>query len=168
MPPRTAAAASAPPGPSAKPAPVRVFVVDDSSVVRAFVKKVLEGAPDVTLVGAAEDGARAIRKLAGLDVDVVVLDVEMPVLDGLSALPDILEAPTRPPKVVMASTLTKRGASISIQALVKGAADYVPKPSSLGAAGADEFKALLLERVRAWGAKVRQERERTAPRPTAD
>jgi two-component system chemotaxis response regulator CheB len=167
MPPRPAAAARAPSGPSAPATALRVFVVDDSGVVRAFVKRVVDAAADLTLVGSAEDGAAAVRKLDGLDVDVVVLDVEMPVRDGLDALPDILKAPTRPPQVVMASTLTKRGAAISIQALVKGAADYVPKPTSLGAGGADAFKALLLEKVRAWGQKARQERERTRGATTA-
>ena len=167
MPPRPAAAARAPSGPSAPATALRVFVVDDSGVVRAFVKRVVDAAADLTLVGSAEDGAAAVRKLDGLDVDVVVLDVEMPVRDGLDALPDILKAPARPPQVVMASTLTKRGAAISIQALVKGAADYVPKPTSLGASGADAFKALLLEKVRAWGQKARQERERTRGVTTA-
>jgi two-component system chemotaxis response regulator CheB len=165
--PPSPAAAGAPPDRTAPTARIRAFVVDDSSVVRAFVTKALEAAPDVTVVGTAEDGARAIRKLDGLDVDVVVLDVEMPILDGLSALPDILKAPAQPPKVVMASTLTRRGASISIQALVKGAADYVPKPTSLGADGAEEFSRVLLASVRAWGAKVRQERERASARRPA-
>ncbi|MFP4125945.1 MAG: response regulator, partial [Alphaproteobacteria bacterium] len=164
MPPPPVAAARSPSGPTA---PLRVFIVDDSSVVRAFVRGVLERASDVTLVGTAADGAAAVRRLEGLEVDVVLLDVEMPVRDGLDALPDILSAPVRPPKVVMASTLTRRGASISIQALVRGAADYVAKPTSLQAGGAETFATLLLEKVRAWGAKVRQERARPSARPAA-
>jgi len=167
MPPHPAAAARPPSGPTAPATALRVFVVDDSSVVRAFVTKALARGRDLTVVGTAADGAAAVRQLEGLEVDVVVLDVEMPVRDGLDALPDILTAPLRPPKVVMASTLTRRGASISIQALVRGAADYVAKPTSLGAGGAEAFATLLVDKVRAWGIKVRQERERCSPRPAA-
>ncbi len=150
--------------------PIRTFVVDDSSVVRSFVMKLLRSAPDIVVAGSAADGASAIKQLQGQSVDVVILDIEMPVLDGLAALPQILKATVKPPKVVMASTLTTRGASVSIQALVKGAADYVPKPSSMGDAGADAFARALLDRVRVWGAAVRKERgpspaRMAAPRP---
>lgn len=166
------ALSAAPPGAAAHAAartghePIRVFIVDDSSVVRNFVTKTLGAEPGIKVEGTASDGAAAVKQLQGLDVDVVVLDVEMPVLDGLSALPQILKATVRPPKVVMASTLTTRGASISIQALVKGAADYVPKPSSIAGGGAEAFATAIVDRVRVWGAAARKE-SRPAPRMAA-
>ncbi|MEO1090098.1 MAG: chemotaxis-specific protein-glutamate methyltransferase CheB [Pseudomonadota bacterium] len=143
-----------PPRSESKPRPadpIRVLVVDDSAVVRAFVTRRLGAEPDVEVVGTARDGAAAIDAVAANPVDVVVLDVEMPVLDGLAALPRILAAQKPPPKVVMASTLTHRGASVSIQALVRGAADYLPKPTSLHAAAADQFGDALVERIKVWG-----------------
>jgi len=142
----------------------RVFVVDDSGVVRAYLTRLLRAEADIEVVGTAADGEAAVRTLTDADVDVVLLDVEMPVLDGLTALPQILRATRHPPKVVMASTRTQRGAAITIQALVKGAADYVPKPSSLGDGGVEPFGRQLVERVRLWGDKVRAERARGGDR----
>jgi two-component system, chemotaxis family, protein-glutamate methylesterase/glutaminase len=144
---------------------IRVFLVDDSAVVRGFVTRLLGSATDIEIVGTASDGESAIRQLQGKTVDVVILDVEMPVLDGLSALPRILAISKPAPKVVMASTLTKRGASVSIQALVRGAADYVPKPTSMAPDGVGTFGRDLLERIRAWGSMA--QRERAAVRPPA-
>ncbi len=156
-----------PPTAVAESTRIRVFVVDDSAVVRGFVTRLLAREPDLEVVGTASDGASAIERLAHERVDVVILDVEMPVLDGLSALPRILATAKPAPKVVMASTLTHRGAAISIQALVKGAADYVPKPTSLGGDGAAAFGRDLLQRVRVWGAlAVRERSARTATAPT--
>ena len=159
-------AATAPKAPAASER-IRVFVVDDSSVVRGFVTRLLAAAGDIEVVGTAADGASAIDQLRQRPVDVVILDVEMPVLDGLTALPQILTVSKPGPKVVMASTLTHRGAAISIQALVKGAADYVPKPTSLAGGGAEQFGRDLLERVRIWGAAALRERRAppALPRP---
>ncbi|TVQ36072.1 MAG: chemotaxis response regulator protein-glutamate methylesterase [Geminicoccaceae bacterium] len=157
-----------PPTPASK---IRVFVVDDSAVVRGFITRLLAAEPDIEVVGTANDGASAVQKLSATRADVVVLDVEMPVLDGLTALPQILATSRPAPKVVMASTLTNRGAAISIQALVKGAADYVPKPTSMSGDGAPAFGRDLLEHVRIWGAAAQRERQpqaaEAAPRPIA-
>lgn len=139
---------------SASPSPslqrrIRVLIVDDSAVVRGLISRQLEGEPDVEVVATAADGSIAVREVGRLQPDVVVLDIEMPVMDGLAALPEILKA--RPGvKVVMASTLTLRNADVSLKALRLGAVDYVPKPQT-GLSSADDFRRELLEKVRLHG-----------------
>jgi len=104
--------------------------------------------PDLTLVGAAVDGEQGLAKAKELQPDLIILDVEMPKMDGLAALPLLLKAvPTC--KVVMASTLTRRGGEVTIRALSMGAADYTPKPQAGHLAGADEFRQTLLSKLKA-------------------
>lgn len=107
---------------------VRVMVVDDSVVVRLLVAEALRGSPDLELAGVAANGRIALEKLDALAPDVVVLDVEMPELDGLQTL-ELLRKRDRQLPVVMFSTLTSRGASATVEALTLGASDYVQKPS---------------------------------------
>ena len=131
----------------------RVMVVDDSSIVRGIVTRTLEAAPRIKVVASVANGAQAIKMLAGIECDVIVLDIEMPELDGISALPQLL-AINPNVKIIMSSTLTRRGAEISLKAISLGAADYVAKPSSnIGAA--DAFRAELLGKVQAYGARAR-------------
>lgn len=127
---------------------IRVLIVDDSAVVRGLTSRWLGAAADIELIGAACDGEEGIRKAAELQPDVVILDVEMPKLDGLSALPKILAAAPKA-KVVMASTLTSRNADITLKALSAGAADYLPKPDTGRLAGAAEYQRDLVAKVRA-------------------
>ncbi len=127
--------------------PVRVMVVDDSAVVRGLIARQFEGDRDVEVVCTASNGEIALRELSRHAVDVVVLDIEMPVMDGLTALPKIL-AQHPGVRVVMASTLTKRNAEASLKALQLGASDYIPKPES-GLAGAADFQRELLAKVKA-------------------
>lgn len=138
------------------------MVVDDSAIVRGLIVQTLERDPALSVVARAANGEAALIELARTPVDVVVLDIEMPVMDGLTALPLILQ---RQPdvKVVMASTLTRRNARISLQALQAGAADYVPKPETGGLVGAEDFARELTAKVRALG----QGRGRTAPPASA-
>lgn len=126
------------------------MVVDDSAVVRGLIVQTLERDPALSVVARAANGEAALVELARTAVDVVVLDIEMPVMDGLTALPLILQ---RQPdvKVVMASTLTRRNARISLQALQAGAADYVPKPETGGLVGAEDFARELTAKVKALG-----------------
>lgn len=127
--------------------PVRIMVVDDSAVVRGLVARWIEAEPDLVLAGVACDGDQAVRRIGALDPEVVVLDVEMPVASGLEALPRLLAA--RPGvKVVMASTLTRQGAAVTLKALELGAADYIPKPESTRLGGAEAYRAELLEKAR--------------------
>ena len=138
--------------------PYRVMVVDDSAVIRGLLTKTLETEADIKVVSTVGNGQAAIDALKRLDVDVVVLDIEMPVMDGLTALPKMLEV--RPGvQVIMASTLTLKGASVSMKALALGAADYLPKPTTTtGINTASDFKQGLVERVRSWGLVARKKR----------
>src|SRR5580698_10102614 len=99
--------------------PIRVMVVDDSVV----------GEPDMTVAASLRTGREAVDRIEGSDADVVVLDIEMPELDGISALPLLLKK-KRDLMVIMASAITRRGAEVSLRALSLGAADYIPKPAT--------------------------------------
>lgn len=110
-------------------APIRVLVVDDSVVARKFLGEIVESIERLELVGTAPNGSIALTKIPQLHPDVITLDIEMPVLDGLQTLCEIRKLyPWLP--VLMCSTLTERGASITLEALASGASDYITKPSS--------------------------------------
>lgn len=131
-------------------APYRLMVVDDSAAIRGLLIRSLEADPEVAVVASASNGAVALAALGRHDIEVVILDIEMPVMDGLTALPKLLAA--KPGiKVIIASTLTRRGAEISIRALAAGAADYLTKPGSLVLSSADQFKRELLAKVKVLG-----------------
>jgi two-component system, chemotaxis family, protein-glutamate methylesterase/glutaminase len=138
--------------------PYRVMIVDDSAVIRGLLTKTLETEADIKVISTVGNGQAAIDALKRLDVDVVVLDIEMPVMDGLTALPKMLEV--RPGiQVIMASTLTLKGASVSMKALSLGAADYLPKPTTTsGINTASDFKRDLVDRVKSWGLASRKKR----------
>lgn len=145
--------------------PIRVMVVDDSAVVRGLETRLLEADPQIKVVASVGNGQLALQTLDRHEVEVVILDIEMPVLDGLSALPKLLERdPTL--KVIMASTLTLRNAEISLQALEAGAADYLPKPAAsreISAEGA--FKHDLIAKVKALGLARRRGQQRPGAKP---
>ena len=130
---------------------IRVMVVDDSAVVRGLITRHLNVEAGIEVVASAANGELALAELSRRDVDVVVLDIEMPVMDGLTALREIV---ARHPgvRVVMASTLTRRNAEISMKALHLGASDYVAKPET-GLAGAEQFRQELAAKVRAIAAR---------------
>jgi two-component system chemotaxis response regulator CheB len=136
------------------------MVVDDSVVLRSAITRIVNDNPAVAqVVASAANGKLAVERAAARDIDVVVLDIEMPVMDGITALPKLL---AHDPKlvVIMASTLTQRNAEISFKAMAAGAKDYVPKPSSLTpGAGADDFKRELLEKIKSLGLRYRREHE---------
>lgn len=108
--------------------PIRVLVVDDSAFIRYTISKNLNAVPDFVVVGSARDGVDALNKVATLRPDVITMDVEMPRMDGLTALKHIMDK--HPTPVVMLSSLTQEGASTTIRALMRGAVDFVPKPSN--------------------------------------
>jgi two-component system chemotaxis response regulator CheB len=120
------------------------MICDDSAVIRGAIARMLEADPAVQVVARAANGQAAIDQLQRISVDVLVLDIEMPVMDGMTALPLLLRADPGL-KVLMASTLTTRGADIALRALRLGAADYVPKPSAVH--GDDTFRRELLAKV---------------------
>lgn len=136
------------PKPAAAQGIARVLVIDDSAVARGLMTRWIEEDPDLVLVGAAVDGEQGIRKAEELRPDLIVLDVEMPKMDGLAALPILLKTVPRC-RIVMASTLTRRGGEVTIRALSMGAADYAPKPQAGRLAGAEEFRRDLLAKLKA-------------------
>lgn len=110
---------------------IRILVVDDAVVVRRIVTDALSSDPEVEVVGVAANGRIALGKIAQLKPDLVTLDVEMPEMDGLETISEIRKQWPRLP-VIMFSTLTERGANVTIEALSRGASDYVTKPANVG------------------------------------
>ncbi len=125
--------------------PIRVLVVDDSNFVRKRLARGLSADPDIEVVGLAEDAFAARRLLEEVEVDVMTLDVEMPKLNGLDFLRQLM--PVRPMPVVMVSSLTREGASVTLASLAAGAVDFVGKPTD---ASDDEagFMAVLCDKVK--------------------
>src|SRR5215510_2379884 len=135
--------------------PIRVMVVDDAVVVRGLVSRWIEEEPGLQLVASLRTGRDAVTQVERANPDVVVLDVEMPDLDGLSALPLLLEK-KRDLVVIMASTLTRRNAEVSLKALSLGAADYIPKPETNRAVTTSAtFRRELIQKIRELGARRR-------------
>ncbi len=143
---------------------IRVLLVDDSAVIRGMVKKWLEESDKIDVVGSASDGERAVAEARATKPDVVVLDVEMPRMDGMTALPKILEVDPSI-RVVMSSTLTQRNADISLRAMEMGAADYVAKPTARSELhSANGFRQDLLDKIVALG-NARQMRPSATVKP---
>lgn len=110
--------------------PIRVLIVDDSALIRKILIEVLEGDVEISVCGVATNGQMALEKLQTHHPDVVILDVEMPVMDGITALKEIRKQDRKIP-VIMFSSLTKRGAGATLDALAAGATDYVAKPANM-------------------------------------
>ena len=140
--------------------PVKVLVVDDSALMRQLISKMLSSYPDIQVLGTAINGSDALVKIPVLKPDVVTLDVEMPVLDGLGALRRIKRECPLP--VIMFSTLTALGTRATIEALTFGAFDFVTKPSS--PAALEPMVAELAGKIRAAAAVPMS---RVARRPLA-
>ncbi len=143
---------------------VRVLVVDDSALMRRLLTDLLRSSPEIEVVGSARDGREAIEQAARLRPDVITLDVEMPEVSGLDALPTLLAVHEAP--VVMVSALTQEGAEVTLQALELGAVDYLPKPqkNTLGALRAE--RDLLVAKV--LGAARSRVRIRRSRRPALE
>lgn len=124
------------------PRKIRVLVVDDSAAIRRLLRSLLDTVPGLTVVGTAANGQGALDQIAVTAPDIVTLDIEMPVMDGLQCLREIRKRWPRLP-VIMLSTLTERGGSATLDALASGASDYVTKPSSFSEA------AVAIESIRA-------------------
>ncbi|MCR4412135.1 MAG: response regulator, partial [Thermoguttaceae bacterium] len=162
---------------TAQPKEIRVLVVDDSAVIRAIVADSIAAAPGMKVVGTAADGRQALEILDSVRPDVITLDVQMPRMDGLATLDAILAR--RPIPVIMVSSMTKRGAEITLDALDRGAVDYLEKPDYgaktraaireelpnkiRAAAGLDVQRIIQIRRDR----KDRRAEPRRLPRPPA-
>jgi len=122
-------------------APIRILVVDDSVVIRKLLSDTLAADGDLEVVGTASNGRIALARIAQLKPDLITLDIEMPVMNGLETLAEVRKLyPALP--VIMFSTLTERGASATLDALSLGASDYATKPSNTGS------PAVAIERIR--------------------
>lgn len=106
---------------------IKVLVVDDSAFMRKVISDLLEEDPRIKVIDRARNGKEAVEKVVKLQPDVVTLDVEMPEMDGLAALKEIMRL--KPTPVIMVSSITRKGAEITIKALTLGAVDFVTKPS---------------------------------------
>ena len=138
--------------------PIRVMVVDDAIVVRSLLARWVDAEPDMEVIASLRTGREAVAQIEQSDADVVVLDIDMPELDGISALPLLLQKKCDL-VVIMVSTFTRRSAEISLRALALGAKDYIPKPETTREATTSvEFRRELIEKIRTLG------RNRFAPR----
>ena len=126
--------------------PVRVLVVDDSALIRQVMAELLDADPGIMVVGTAADPYIARDKIKQLSPDVLTLDVEMPRMDGLTFLRNLMRL--RPMPVVMVSTLTEAGAQVTLDSLALGAVDFIAKPKLDIARGLTDYAALLIEKVK--------------------
>ncbi|HLH97327.1 MAG TPA: chemotaxis response regulator protein-glutamate methylesterase [Xanthobacteraceae bacterium] len=146
---------------------LRVMIVDDAIVVRGLLGRWIEAEPGLQVVASLRSGREAIEQVDHLNPDVVILDVDMPDIDGITALPHLLEK-RRDLVVIMSSTLTRRNAEVSLRALSLGAADYIPKPESTREiVSSESFRRELIEKIRALGARRKQATEAAWPLPWA-
>jgi len=133
-------------------AKIKVLIIDDSALVRKMLTTIFEQAAGFEVVGTAQDPIIARNKIKQLNPDVLTLDVEMPRMDGLTFLSNLMRL--RPMPVVMVSSLTQKGADVTLDALALGAVDFVSKPSALGG-GLDQYADEIIAKVRmAAGARV--------------
>ncbi len=130
--------------------PIRILVVDDSVVIRKLLAETLSGDTALQVVGVAGDGRIALAKIPLLKPDLITLDIEMPVMNGLETLAAVRKLYPRLP-IIMFSTLTERGAAATLDALALGASDYVTKPSNTGSAAvaAERIRSELLPKIKA-------------------
>jgi two-component system chemotaxis response regulator CheB len=119
---------------------IKVLIVDDSAFMRTAIERMLQDDPDIQIIGSAANGKEAVSKVVRLLPDVVTMDVEMPIMDGLHALKEI---------ILMVSSLTNEGAKVTLDALELGAVDYIPKPGSTLSVSVLHLKQDLLRKIHA-------------------
>src|SRR5882724_10309967 len=132
--------------PSDKSKLIRVLIADDSSVIRAALSRMIESDRELRVVGYAVDGVDVLEQTKTLEPDVITLDIEMPRMNGLEALTRIMAESPRP--VIMLSSLTREGAKITLEALDKGAFDFIAKPGSEAALGIFDIRDDLLAKIK--------------------
>lgn len=125
---------------------VRVLIIDDSAMMRSFLREILSSDPAITVVGVASCPMTARQKIKSLDPDVITLDIEMPGMDGLTFLEHLMRL--RPMPVIMVSSMTQKGAQASLRALELGAIDFVAKPVSGLESGWPEFRAEVIGKIK--------------------
>ena len=138
---------AAPASPDAAKRRIKVLIVDDSALVRSLLTDILRADPGIEVVGVASDAHIAREKIKALNPDVLTLDVEMPKMDGITFLKNLMRL--RPMPVVMVSSLTERGADVTLDALALGAVDYLSKPKIDLAATLKDYGDELIDKIRA-------------------
>jgi two-component system chemotaxis response regulator CheB len=126
--------------------PIKVLIVDDSALIRSLLSEIVNSEKDMYLVGAAPDAYVARELVNRFSPDVITLDIEMPKVDGLTFLEKLMKA--RPTPVLMISTLTEQGANATLRALELGAIDYIAKPKLGVAQGIEEYRQLIVDKIR--------------------
>ncbi|MBA4374418.1 MAG: chemotaxis response regulator protein-glutamate methylesterase [Thermodesulfovibrio sp.] len=143
---------------------VKVLIVDDSAFMRNALTAMLSSDPEISIIGTARDGQEAVEKVALLRPDVVTMDVEMPRMDGITAVKHIMAATPTP--VIMVSSLTVDGAKATLDALDSGAADFIPKNLSELSVNIVKIKEMLIDKVKQIGKQGAKRRAmRPAPAP---
>jgi two-component system, chemotaxis family, protein-glutamate methylesterase/glutaminase len=143
---------------------IRVLVIDDSALVRQLLTDILSSDPMIEVVGTASDAIHGLEKIADLSPDVITLDIDMPRLDGLSMLDQMM--PLWPLPVVMISALTQEGAEATIKALELGAVDFIPKPLLDIRQGLEALRTVVVSKVKL--AAEATTRRRAAPHAEAE
>ena len=144
--------------------PLNVLVVDDTIVYRRILREIISSIPTTTIAAAAANGKVAVNLMSHVDIDLVILDVEMPEMDGLEAL-NIIRRDYPNVGVIMISGLTQRAADLTIQALVAGALDFIPKPDGGDTDGNRELLRLKIEEVVQYFIQEKARRRDQAPQP---
>lgn len=143
---------------------IKVLVVDDSAFMRKVISDMISSDPNMEVVATAKNGEEALQMIVEHKPDVVTMDIEMPKMDGLTALKQIMEV--RPMPVIMLSSLTTSGAVETLKALDYGAFDFITKPTSLVKVSTPEVREELLSKIRI-ASKTKVSRPMFAPRETA-
>lgn len=125
---------------------IRVLIVDDSAFIRKILKDILSLDSEIEIIDIAKNGQEALEKLLTSDVDVITLDVEMPIMDGISTLKKIMK--DKPTPTLMLSSLTQSGAELTIQALNLGAVDFITKPSNIFKISDENVKSLIIDKIK--------------------
>ena len=126
--------------------PIRVLIVDDSVFMKRVLQDILSGDPDIEVVGLAKNGKEALEIARWVKPDVITLDIEMPVMDGLTCLKLLMEQ--GPYAVIMISSITDEGAKATIDALALGAVDFIKKPANIFLMSSEEKRKLIIEKVK--------------------
>ena len=132
------------------PVPIRVLIVDDSALMRNLIGRIVESDPGLVLVGKAMNGAFALKKLETLAVDIIVLDLEMPEMNGIEFLKKRKELKLETPVIIL-SSVARRGAEVTMEALALGAADFIKKPSGSVSEDIHSVGEHLIELIKAYG-----------------
>lgn len=150
----------------ATPYTTNVMIVDDSAVIRGMITRIVESDPYIRVIASAQNGQAALTLYEEHRPDVVILDIEMPVMDGITALTELMKR-HKDAKVIMCSTLTLENAEISMKAMEIGAVDYIPKPTSTTEINSSsDFRARAIELVRSFGKPRPRDADKGIPEPT--